>query len=146
MERDKTIYISPKEKELQKKDDDNFKSKYSLGSMELYRENIYFIRQYPNLLKITDRLIRENIKDIENDKGFLEMRKRVELIERAFCTIPFCYREGVLEHIVNKIVYSNPKFDNANIKTWKYWTQKVVYEVAIRRGQKELIEAIKKRV
>lgn len=40
MDRDKTIYISPKEKELQKKDNDNFKLKYSLGSMELYREKI----------------------------------------------------------------------------------------------------------
>ena len=129
-------YISPKEKEILSKGLSLSKSKYNVGSLELYRENIYFIRQYPQVLKISQEIVNKSI-------GYRDAKKRLDLIERAFRTIPHCYREGVLEHIVYKRSYADPKYDYANIKTWKYWTQKAVYEVAIRRGQKELIEAFK---
>lgn len=139
------------------------KGKYSLGSIELYRENLYFMRQYPMWYQVLRKRDYDVLPGVDLEKIFTKEKKVISLTEnqaihnielygkieeniglvnRAFMTIPKPYRAAVFNHIMYKKSYMGKDFDYANIKTWKFWTQKVIFEVAIRRGQGKLIKAL----
>lgn len=138
-------------------------SRYYLGSDALYRENVYFIRMYPEYQKLLSK--RNSIAssgDMENlpiRTGTIskptenqalehisceEIKRRIKIIDEALSTIPEQYQNGVFEHVVYQTEYRDKIFYYANINTWKRWTQKFIFEVAVRRGFGPLIEHLRK--
>lgn len=165
------IKTSDLDAKREKKDYQRKRLSYYLGSDPLYRENLYFIRQYPELIMLLkekgdtiskpDRLgirakgrisrpteneavrniMLEELKDLALD----EIKKRIDIIERALFIVPVEYRKGVFNHIVYREPYKTRTYFLSHINTWKFWTQKYVYEVATRRGQKPIIEALRRK-
>lgn len=138
-------------------------SRYYMGSDELYRETIYFIRQYPEyiqILRTTDPAVpgstgdqtgggRENRISRPTEMQAInraELQYRVSIINKAIQAVPQAYREGVWRHVIYQEKYTEDEvYWYANINTWKLWTQRFVYEVAIQRGHGPLIEELKRR-
>lgn len=135
-------------------------SRYYLGSAYLYRENLYFIRQYPDYKKVlqngesapvenvpvkTGLISKPTERDAIRNVNISEAQKKIQIIEDAISTIPEPYQKGVFDHVVYQTAYCDKIYHYANINTWKRWTQKFVYEVAVRRGQKDFIEALRNR-
>lgn len=135
-------------------------SRYYVGSQALYKENVYFIRQLPKFRSLYEAGIREldligvKIDGMPRGSGvsnpteqkvirLLEIEKNIDIIDAASKTIPEEYRYGVLDHVIEAKHYYDSIYDFASVQTWKKWVQKFVYEVAIRRGQRELIKMLR---
>ncbi|MBQ6621499.1 MAG: hypothetical protein IJH75_01530 [Mogibacterium sp.] len=135
------------------------RSLYYLGSDELYRENLYYIRgyhAYRTAIENADQEDRGFDTVLGNARGsdptfhaalrrieLTEARERVRIIEEALGEVPEKYREGVMLHVVGKVSLQDPLFDGASAKTWKRWTQRFVYEVSKRRGLGAFMEALR---
>ncbi|MBQ6582380.1 MAG: hypothetical protein IJH77_00985 [Mogibacterium sp.] len=136
------------------------KSLYYLGSDNLYRENLYYIRDYPvyqDVIENADKTSRGYEepgvrKDSSSDPTFhsavreielTEARTRIQIIDDALQVIPESYREGVFRHIVDQESLQGSAYDRYSVKTWKRWTQRFVYEVARRRGLEEFVEVLR---
>ncbi|MCI9640439.1 hypothetical protein ACDL92_11880 [Ihubacter sp. mB4P-1] len=135
-------------------------SRYYLGSDALYRETLYFIRQYPEYQRILADMQQESIgvqykiggrgsqvsRPTENKAvNRAELQRRINIIDRAIETVPIDYRQGVWDHVIYQTKYTEDGiFFYAHVNTWKQWTQRFVYEVAIRRGYGSLIEQLKR--
>ncbi len=134
-------------------------SRYYLGSDYLYRENVYFIRQYPEYKQLLNaeqdnpgqsnesvksgRIGRPTEAKAMQHISMEAVRKKMQIIQDAIATVPEAYRKGVFNHVVYQTAYCDKLYHYANINTWKRWTQKFVYEVAVRRGQREIIEKLR---
>lgn len=139
------------------------RSRYYLGSDELYRETIYFIRQYPEYIQILRTTVPSAPSGARDQNGGgkgnrisrptemqainrAELQHRVSIIDKAIQVVPHAYREGVWKHVVYQEKYTEDAvYWYANINTWKLWTQRFVYEVAIQRGHGPLIEQFRRR-
>lgn len=139
-------------------------SRYYMGSDELYRETLYFIRQYPEYVRILhdtgmtttgtsgqagagggkgNRISRPTEIQAINRA---ELQHRISIIDKAIQVVPQAYRDGVWNHVIYQAKYTEDAvFWYANVNTWKLWTQRFVYEVAIQRGHGPLIEQLKRR-
>lgn len=137
------------------------RSRYYLGSDHLYREMVYYIRQYPEYIRLLDIAAedcpssrmdipaRSNQVSQPTERQALrhislqECEHRIHIINDALLTIPDQYRDGVFEHVVYQTDYCDKLYYYANINTWKRWTQKFIYEVAVRRGYGPIIEQLR---
>lgn len=139
------------------------RSRYYLGSDHLYREMIYYIRQYPEYIRLlsvvedgtpgrsdadmpakTNQVSQPTERQALRHISLQECEHRIDIIDDALLTIPDQYRNGVFEHVVYQTDYCDKIYYYANINTWKRWTQKFVYEVAIRRGYGPIIEQLRR--
>lgn len=136
-------------------------SKYYLGSDELYRETLYFIRQYPEYVRILQEPMAGSSAGNQDGIGSghrvsrptemqainrAELNHRVNIIDKAIRVVPMDYRDGVWNHVIYQAKYTEDEiFFFANINTWKLWTQRFVYEVAVQRGHGPLIEQLRRR-
>ena len=144
---------SPKDRQVRK-------SAFYLGSDELYRETLYYIRGYPGCRMAIEsaeksgrgygevRLREDGFSDPTFEAAarqieLTEARERVRIVEEALLAVPERYREGVYQHVVCRRALRDPMFDGVSGKTWKRWTQRFVYEVSRRRGLEEFMEALK---
>ncbi len=143
-------------------------SNYTIGDEALYREIIYFIRQYPmwkvmlkkvnadkedisiqgvnldSIISKTNKISRPTEeKAIKNLDMISTLELKIGIVEKALIMVREEYRQGILEHIVLKLEYTSPKFDYAHLNTWKYWNKLFIYNVGINLGYAEYIKCLK---
>ena len=120
--------------------------KYSLEK-EVYFETVWFIRQYPRLLKEYNEIMSgsalwgkmtldgmphgsSSVDIVVTTAGNLaEIAKKIAPIQKALNRIPEEYREGILGNIIDRKPYPI----EADITTWKRWKRRFVYFVAMER-------------
>lgn len=114
---------------------------------ELYMETLWHIRGYRRLLAEYNAVVVESPPPPDGlpkgngtgDPVFAKAAKLEKLheeiypIEEALKMIPQEYRAGIFTNILDRVPYP----DYANIKTWKLWRQRYVYNVALLRGRIE---------
>lgn len=114
---------------------------------ELYMETLWHIRGYRRLLAEYNAVVVESPPPPDGlpkgngtgDPVFAKaaklekLHKEIYPIEEALKMIPQEYRVGIFTNILDRVPYP----DYANIKTWKLWRQRYVYNVAMLRGRIE---------
>lgn len=136
-------------------------TQYYLGNIKLYKDNYEYIKNTLIRIKeinekMTDSLSssygvkpkNKNVKESDNIAISIDRKRqlesKLEIIEKALMKIPKPYREGLINHIVYDEEYKSKYFDYVDIEIWKRWQRKLIYEVALLRGQREIISILKK--
>lgn len=136
-------------------------SKHYLGDKQLFYDNYSYIKNTLIRInaineKMTDSLsssygVKPKNKNVEESDNIAisidrkrQLESKLEIIEKALIKIPKPYREGLINHIVYDEEYKSKYFDYVDIEIWKRWQRKLIYEVAILRGQGEIISILKK--
>ena len=120
--------------------------KYKLEK-EVYFETIWYIRQYPSLLReyeeimtgsamwgklkldgmphgsATSDMVAQTAEKLANIAG------KISPIQKALNRIPEEYREGILGNIIERKPYPI----EADVSTWKRWKRRFVYYTAMER-------------
>ena len=123
-------------------------------------EQIYFIRQYENFVKLLDYLDQRSITPMYSEKervdadnivnpvetlAFLrmELEEKKNIIDTALGCVPAQYKSLIMENILRNVKFTDSRFDIAHVQTWKYWKNRFVWEVARLRGNEEYLELLR---
>lgn len=120
--------------------------KYSLEK-EVYFETIWYIRQYPLLLREYEEVMSgstmwgkmkmdgmphgTNTSDMvaATAERLANIAGRISPIQKAINRIPEEYQRGILNNIIDRKPYPI----DADLSTWKRWKRRFVYWVAMER-------------
>lgn len=112
---------------------------------EVYYETIWYIRQYPSMLKEYEGLIWKSSANDGQPRGttigdptesaaerLATLSERISPIQKGLERVPKEYRKGLLENIINRVPY--PYY--ADITTWRRWRRRFVFYVAMERSNR----------
>lgn len=118
--------------------------KYSLEK-EVYFETIWYIRQYPSLLREYEEVMSGSWGKMKMDgmphgtsktdmvaataERLANIAGKISPIQKAINRIPEEYQKGILMNIIDRKPYPI----EADLSTWKRWKRRFVYYVAMER-------------
>ncbi len=125
----------------------------------VYAEQIAFIRQYRKFCELLEYLEEdmavpaaiygEKVRGKELPRPLethallvLSIENKKKCVDRALLSVPEQYRGLLMKNICDKVSFTDPIFDNAHMQTWKYWKNRLVWEVARERGDEEYIRLL----
>ena len=109
---------------------------------EIYYETLWFVRQYPKLLREREAILGGKGQSYGYPRGteigdptaitadkLLRIDEKIKPIEKALSKVPQEYQKGLMDNIIRRKRYP----DYADTSTWKRWRRRFLYWVAKER-------------